>query len=80
MDHDLYKLLKFLRQIITSSPEFSKKSSTYNNLVAMTATMVCNYNQTHGFSQLGQRSHVAEWLSDALSSRRPGFETSAWWT
>jgi hypothetical protein len=25
-----------------------------------------------------QRSHVAEWLSDALSSGRPGFETSAW--
>ncbi len=31
------------------SPEFLKKSSTYNNLVAIAATMVCNYNQTHGF-------------------------------
>jgi hypothetical protein len=26
------------------------------------------------------RSHAAEWLSDALSSRCPGFKTSAWWT
>ncbi len=46
MDHDLDKLPQFLRQVITSSPEFSKKSSTYNNLVAMAATVVCNYNQT----------------------------------
>jgi hypothetical protein len=54
MDHDLDKLPQFLRQVITSSTEFSKKSSTYNNLVAMAATMVCNYNQTHGFSRRGQ--------------------------
>jgi hypothetical protein len=54
MDHDLDKLPKLLRQIITSNPEFLKKSSTYNNLVAMAATMVCNYNQTHGFPQRGQ--------------------------
>jgi hypothetical protein len=50
MDHDLDKLPQFLRQVITLSTEFSKKSSTYNNLVAMAATVVCNYNQTHGFS------------------------------
>jgi hypothetical protein len=25
-------------------------------------------------------SHVAKWLSDVLSSRSPGFETSAWRT
>ncbi len=43
-----------MRQVITLSPEFSKKSSTYNNLVAMAATVVCNYNQTHGFSWHGQ--------------------------
>ncbi len=47
MDHDLDKLPQCLRQVITSSPEFLKKSSTYNNLVAMAATVVCNYNQTH---------------------------------
>jgi hypothetical protein len=48
IDHDLDELPKFLRQVITSSSEFLKKSSTYNNLVDMAATMVCNYNQTHG--------------------------------
>ncbi len=48
MDHDLDKLPQFLRQVITLSPEFLKKSSTYNNLVTMAATVVCNYNQTHG--------------------------------
>jgi hypothetical protein len=54
MDHDLDRLAQFLRQVITLSPEFSKKSSTYNNLVAMAATVVCNYDQTHGFSWRGQ--------------------------
>jgi hypothetical protein len=54
MNHDLDKLPQFLRQVITLSPKFSKKSSTYNNLVTMAATMVCNYNQTHGFSWRGQ--------------------------
>ncbi len=54
MDHDLDELPQFLRQVITSSLEFLKKSSPYNNLVAMTATVVCNYNQTHGFSRRGQ--------------------------
>jgi hypothetical protein len=54
MDHDFDKLLQFLRQVITLSPNFLKKSSTYNNLVAMAATMVCNYNETHGFSRHGQ--------------------------
>ncbi len=54
MDHDLDKLAQFLRQVITLSPEFLKKSSTSNNLVAMAATVVCNYNQTHGFSRRGQ--------------------------
>jgi hypothetical protein len=54
IDHDLDKLPKFLRQVITLSPEFSKKSSTYNNCVAMSATVVCNYNQTQGFSRRSQ--------------------------
>jgi hypothetical protein len=54
MDHDLDELPQFLRQVITLSPEFLKKSSTYNNLVAMAATMVCNYNQTQGLSRCGQ--------------------------
>jgi hypothetical protein len=54
MDHDLDDLPQFLRQVITSSPEFLKKSSTYNNLVAIAATVVCNYDQTQGFSWHGQ--------------------------
>ncbi len=54
MDHNLDKMPIFLRQNITSSPNFLKKSSKYNNLVAMAATVVCNNNQTRGFSQRGQ--------------------------
>ncbi len=52
----LTNIPQFLRQVITLSPEILKKSSTYNNLVAMAATVVCNYNQTHGFSWHGQGS------------------------
>jgi hypothetical protein len=54
MDHDLDKLAKILRQVITLSLEFSKNSSTYNNLVAMAATLMCNYNQTQVISRHGQ--------------------------
>jgi hypothetical protein len=53
MDHDLDELPKFLRQVIISSPKILKKFSTNNNLVAMAATMVCNNNQTQGFSRRG---------------------------
>ncbi len=53
MDHDLDKLPQF----IPLSPEFLKKSSTYNNLVAMAATVVCNYDQTHGFLRHGEGPH-----------------------
>jgi hypothetical protein len=74
MDHELDGMHQFLRRVITSSPEFLKKSSTYNNLVAMAATVVCNYNQTHGFLQLGQgpqsvfmKSHVHHYTSDRRS-------------
>jgi hypothetical protein len=54
LDHELDKLPYFLRQVITTSPEFSKEASTYNNLVAMAATVLCNYNQIHVFSWRGQ--------------------------
>jgi hypothetical protein len=47
MDHELDNLLQFLRQVITLSLEFLKKSSTYNNLVAMAATVVCTFKQTY---------------------------------
>ncbi len=43
----------FMRQAISSSPEFCKHSSTYNNLVAMGATKVCNYSERLGFENIG---------------------------
>ena len=42
MDHELDRLPKFLRLLIFSYSGFSQKSSTYNTLVAMAATAVCN--------------------------------------
>ncbi len=54
MNHGLEGLPQFFRQVIASSLEFLKKFSTYNNLVAMAATVVCNYNQSHRFSRRGQ--------------------------
>jgi hypothetical protein len=75
IDHDLDKLPQFLRQVIILSPEFLKKSSTYNNLVAMAATVECNNNQTHGFSWHGQgpqsvfmNSHVHHYMIIASST------------
>jgi hypothetical protein len=53
MDHELDQLPNFLRLLISSYCGFSQKSSTYNNLVAMAATAVCNYNNTNGFTQRG---------------------------
>jgi hypothetical protein len=53
MDHKLDQLPKFMRLLISSYCGFSQKSSTYNNLVAMAANAVCNYNNTNGFTQHG---------------------------
>ena len=53
MDLELDQLPDFLRQILSSNCGFSQKSSTYNNLVAMAATTVCNYTNTSGFTQRG---------------------------
>ncbi len=38
---------------MSSSPEFCHQSSTYNNLVAMGATKVCNYTERSGFKNRG---------------------------
>ncbi len=38
-----------VRKVISSSNYFLQKSFMYNNLVAMAATVVCNYNETAGF-------------------------------
>ncbi len=53
MDHELDQLPNFLRLLISSCCSFSQKSSTYNNLVAMAATVVCNYNNTNGYTRRG---------------------------
>ncbi len=52
MDHELNQMPTFLR-LLNSSCGFSQKSSTYNNLVAMAATVVCNYNNTNGYIRHG---------------------------
>jgi hypothetical protein len=41
----------FMRQAVSSSPEFCHHSSTYNNLVTMGATKVCNYLERPGFKK-----------------------------
>ncbi len=53
MDHEFNQLPNFLRLLISSCCGFSQKSSTYNNLVAMAATVTCNYNNTNGYTQRG---------------------------
>jgi hypothetical protein len=53
MGYVLDELPSFVRKVISSGNKFSQKSSTYNNLVAMAATVVCNYNETAGFSRRG---------------------------
>ncbi len=50
MDHDIDILPQFLRHVTTLSLEFSKKSSTHNNLVAMSTTLVCNYSDSWIFT------------------------------
>jgi hypothetical protein len=50
---DLRELPNFMQQVVSSGPEFSTNSSTYNNLLAMGATKVCNYESTPGFSSRG---------------------------
>jgi hypothetical protein len=61
--------------------KLNTKSSTESELVGIDDMMpimlwTCYFLLSQGYG----RSHVAEWFSDALSSRRPGFETSTWQT
>ncbi len=53
VDHELNQFPNFLRLLISSCCGFSQKSSTYNNLVAMAATVACNYNNTNGYTRRG---------------------------
>ncbi len=43
----------FMQQAVFLSPEFCHHSSTYNNLVAMGATKMCNYSERPGFENRG---------------------------
>jgi hypothetical protein len=50
----LLSVTSFARKVISSnSAKFLLKSSSHNNLVAMAATVVWNYNETDGFSRCG---------------------------
>ena len=51
MDHELNWLPKYLILLICSYSDFSQKASTYNILVAMAVTAVCNYTNTNGFTR-----------------------------
>jgi len=53
MEYVLDELPLFVRKVISSGNNFLQKSSTYNYLVAMAATVVCNYNETAGFTRHG---------------------------
>jgi hypothetical protein len=53
--HDLREKPSFMIQVVTT-PEFLLNSSTYNNLLAMGGTKVCNYNETPGWTQRGPGS------------------------
>ncbi len=53
MEYVLDELPSFVRKVISSGNKFSQKSSTYNHLIAIAATVVCNYNETAGFTRHG---------------------------
>jgi hypothetical protein len=48
-EHELDPFPSFLRKIISTSNNISRKSSIYNNVVAMAATAVCNYSEMNGW-------------------------------
>jgi len=54
VEYELDQLPDFLRCILFTRIDITKKSLTYNNLVAMAATVVCNYSNTNGFTRRGE--------------------------
>jgi hypothetical protein len=54
VEYELDLLPDFLRRILFTKIDFPQKSSTYNNLVAMAATVVCNYRNTNEFTCRGE--------------------------
>jgi hypothetical protein len=53
---ELREFPKFMRRAVSSSPEFCHQSSTFNNLVAIGATKVCNYTERSGYKNRGPGS------------------------
>jgi len=75
MGYVLDELPSFVRKVISSGNKFLQKSSAYNNLVAMAATVVSNYNETAGFSRRGPgpqsvfiKGHVHHYMRIASST------------
>jgi len=50
VNYELYEMPDYLLQCIESSTTFPQDSSTYNNILAMAATKVCNYSSTPGWT------------------------------
>jgi hypothetical protein len=52
-EHELDPMPSFLARIISICTDISRKSSIYNNLVAMAGTAVCNYSKLNGWLRRG---------------------------
>ena len=52
-EHELDPMPSFLARIISTCTDISRKSSIYNNLVAMAGTAVCNYSGLNGWLRRG---------------------------
>ncbi len=52
-EHELDPMPSFLARIISTCTDISRKSSIYNNLVAMAGTAVCNYSELNGWLRCG---------------------------
>ena len=56
VNYELDKMPDYLLQCINSSSTFPQDSSTYNNILAMGATKVCNYSTSPGWTSRGPGS------------------------
>jgi hypothetical protein len=56
VNYELDEMPDYLLQCIESSRTFPQDSSTYNNILAMAATKVCNYSSTPGWTSRGPGS------------------------
>jgi len=56
VNYELDEMPEYLLQCINSSSTFPQDSSTYNNILAMAATKVCNYSTNPGWTSRGPGS------------------------